>query len=323
VNTDLLPLYLHGAPALDAVFVSARAHVYNPGDEWIHIDGPGRPVLVRVARTVRGLKIRTLESGFGADFRPFTQSADLDIHRADELVAAIHAIDRWDMAELTLLSPSEANLLEAALARRRLHPATFPFNVSAIAGCDGYEQYLSRRGSSVNKNQRSHLQRAARHGYAFRTELRWEEIVRVLDAREDRFGGADYTRIPRFRTFLKEFRLRMASAGRLLEVGMFSGDTLVGYQIAFRTGPVLHMYQTAFDPAHAERRAGSLALEKAIELGLGTDVSVIDLMNDSPHLAHFATHTLELRRVAAVAHTIRGRLLRQAFRLRAGRRAGT
>ena len=315
----LVQSYLDGAPALDPAFVAARAAAYDRQHEWIRVNGPGEPIFVRAPRRIRGISVRTLESAFGSDFRPFTRSTSFDTPAIEDLLRALDAVKGWDMAELNVLSDPEADGFRSTLAGKGRFCAVFPFTLRVIAGCRTYEEYISRRGPAVNKNQRAHLQRSTRDGYVFRDALGWEDIVRVLDARQARFAGPDYTRMPQFRMFLQEFRDRLAQAGRLLEIGMFAGDTLAGFQIAFRTGPVLHMYQTAFDPAHAERRPGSLALEKAIEFGLNEDVALIDLMNDSPHLAQFATATLELRRVVCLSRTIRGAILAKAFQLGMGR----
>jgi CelD/BcsL family acetyltransferase involved in cellulose biosynthesis len=313
--------YLAGSPALDPLFVSARAGAYDAGGRWIRAaaDGAaaGGPLFAHATRRISVLTIRVIESAFGADMRPFTRCFEPTDAAVNALLADLSTIRDWDLCEITGLSPEECSRLTTGLARRRMDWQSFPFRVRVIDGNQTYEQYLATRGTSVNKNQRVHFKRAAREGFTFRNALAWEDIVRVLEVRNARLeSGSDYTRTPEFRRFFQAFREQMAAAGQLLDVGMFKGDRLIGYQIAFRTGPVLHMYQTAFDPEFVDVRPGALTLETAIEHGLAERPALIDLMNDTTHLSHYSHQVIELNRLIFFSRGMKARLLAAAFRLK-------
>jgi CelD/BcsL family acetyltransferase involved in cellulose biosynthesis len=313
--------YLAGSPALDPLFVSARTATYDTEGRWIRAaagcEAAGSPLFARATRRIGGLSIRVIESAFGADMRPFTCCFEPTDAGVDALLAAVAATRDWELCEIAGLSPEECARFKSSLERQRMDVESFPFRVRVIDGNQTYDEYLAKRGSSVNKNQRVHFKRAARDGFTFRNALAWEDIVRVLDVRNAHLeGDADYTRTPEFRRFFQAFRQQVGVAGRLLEVGMFKGERLIGYQIAFRTGPELHMNQTAFDPAFVDSRPGALTLETAIQHGLAERPALIDLMNDTVHLAHYSHDVIELNRLVFISRAVKGRLLAKAFRLK-------
>lgn len=319
----LVRAYADGAPARDPEFVRTRAAHYDPRGKWIRTreSTAGSPVFTIAERKVGPLHVRTLESAFGADVRPFTEPLEDGSRATEDLLRAVLAIPRWDLGEIVALHDAELELIQAALAVRRRSFVTFPLPIRVIPGGQSYETYRKSRGPSVNKNQRAHLHRAERSGLTFRTSLTWDDVLTVLAARQGHFAAEDYSKATQFRQFLRTLRERVAAAGRLLEVGVFDGARPIAYQIAFRTGRVLHMYQTAFDPAYTARRPGALALEKTIALGLEHDVALIDLMNDTPHLASFTPIVLPLHRLVFFSNSLTGRLVAFGFRARRAKAA--
>jgi hypothetical protein len=315
--------YLSGSPALDRLFVSARAAAYDLDSRSIRLpaacDAAGMPLFVRATRQIGFAKVRVLESAFGADMRPFTRCFEPSDAAVETLLDALGGTPAWDLAEITGLSCEESGRFEEVLASRGMNFTAFPVRARVIDGALSYDDYLATRGPSVNKNQRVHLKRAARDGLTFCTDLEWDAIVRVLDVRQPRVSnGPDYTRTPEFRCFLQRFRDTMAADGRLLEVGLAKDGRLIAYQIAFRSGPVLHMYQTAFDPEFLDYRPGALTLEKAVEHSLTGRPALIDLMNDTCHLAHYSHQVIELERLVFFSHSIKGRMLARVYGLKYG-----
>lgn len=306
--------YIGGSPALDPDFVRLREQVFDPERAWIRTAGT---VLGLGTQKLGPFRARTLSSAFGWEIRPWTQTRFLDEAAVAALAQGVRSLGKWHMGQVNGLSENETALLRAGFSKAGMRVFEFPFPIRIISGVKSYQEYLDRRSKSTIRTQRRYFKNLATLGLEVRYAAAWSDIERVLDSRQAEFdNGADYTRSSKFREFFRNFIEAMRANGRLVCAGIFQGDKMVSYTVGFRSGPVFHCYQTAFDPAFKESRVGSLTLEKSIELALDGGAEVIDFMNGDPYLEFFTKELLPLKRVVFFSNSLKGRFLAMLFRLR-------
>lgn len=314
MSTDVVRTYLAGSIALDPVFVRLRARVFDPNKAWIRVENA---VLSSSRQKLGPIAMRTLGSALGWELRPWTQELGSDDSSITGFFQALNKLDSWDSIQLNCLSEEEVALFRACAGKLGNKVFEFPFPMRVLSTPKSYKEYLEQRGQRTNKNQRRYMKGLAEAGLEFRREFTWQDVEQVLDSRIAEFdNGADYTKTPQFREFFKAFFAEMTAEKRLLGAGLFEGTKMVAYTLGFCNGPVFHCYQTAFNPAFKEKRAGALAIEKAIEYALDSGIQVVDFMNGDPYLEAFTKEVLPLKRIVVFSKRLKGRLLASLFGLR-------
>lgn len=307
--------YIAGSASLDPIFVGLRRKFFNPNGSWIEVCDA---VFGTASQKMGPIGVKALTPAFGWELRPWTQSSVITKESLSICIDELNGRKDWDTGQINCVSADEAKLISDCFKLKGNSVAVFPFPVRVVAGIPDYASYLKSRSASANKNQRRYMKKALAEGYHFETKpITWTQAERVLNSRNTSFSETgDYTQSPEFRAFFEPFLVQMRLTGRLLEVGMYKGEMLVGYVIGFWNGSVIHCYQTAFDPAHADARPGALTIEKFIEVALGMNAQVIDFMGDNPYLDLFSKEILPLKRLVFFSRSLKGRLLSLSFKIK-------
>ncbi|HUP57638.1 MAG TPA: GNAT family N-acetyltransferase [Bdellovibrionota bacterium] len=310
--------YVAGAPSLDPAFRQLRRKHFDKAGTWAELKaGKGSLFVARSPMKIGPIACRGLLPAFGWETRPYDRPELLDEALCMEVAAQARARDDWDVLQLTSLLPAEAERLARAAGTQGIGAQTGPFSVRVIPGGISYEQYMAPRSPSTVREWKRTLRKATKKGIEYSYDLAWRDILALFDVKQiASANGEDYTKTPVFLEFFDEFRTEMKRQGRMLEVGVLHEGRLVGFDLGFWRGKVLHAYQTAYHPAYRDDRPGALVFERIIELGLNQGASLINFMGDYPYMTHYSKTLLDLRKLTLFAPTARGRAAHGLLRLK-------
>ena len=311
-----IQLQLQGSLHSDRDFIAVREKHFKTKQNWVTVDTTSRPsLLYRELRSISRVPLYVLNSTLGWDQRVFAKQGEVTDPEWNAFLKALKT-HSWDAVELNSLTLEETwSLVDQAhdlgyLASVR----SFPLPVINVQGLSfaSYWASQSKRHSGTFKDFTKKFKGAQKTGLEIRAESpTWEQIIELLDRRDREFVQTDdYSQSEDFRRFFRELREKLRASDRLIEASVWQGDRLVAYQTAFRNGPVLHLYQTAYDPEFRKLQPGLLATFRVIEHAFGIpEVQLINFMGYTATYARLGTHILDFKYALVFRKSLRGLLV--------------
>jgi CelD/BcsL family acetyltransferase involved in cellulose biosynthesis len=323
------------APAWDALLERSRCHRAFSSPAWFLAGcraNPGlEPRLVAAWRGGELAGVLPLAQAPGSpEARSPTRLGDYndivclpgDSAVAAGLLAAATAAPRpYDRIVLHLLRPDSNGLMGlAALAREGDRGwLVGSFLCSYVRLPAAFDHYLAGRSAKFRKTLRHAEAQAARHGLEVRAiepdERGAAELTEAfLRLHRRRFGAASSFAAPAAERFVRAVLPRLHARRRLLALGLFRGEELLGLDLCLRGADSLCVWNGAFDPAAAPWSPGRLLAAAGIRAALAQGCREYDLLRgDQPYKARWATHQRTLADFALLVvarHAGIGRLAR-------------
>lgn len=224
-----------------------------------------------------------------------------------KLLKQVGKLGAWDVSRFNLLNLKQAEQLQEA-ARKMLIPcyvskARFP----VIFGKLTWEDYLKKRSSSFNRNQRRCLRLMQESGFQYTHSLKIEQILEVFKLRNAVKGEGDYSVTSQFAGFISELRESLKRDGLWYEVGIEKDGILAAFLLAFWDNQGgFYTFQTSYNPEYKSLRLGNLTFEKAIEDALKGDAKLISFLGDSDYFLNFTNQVYSFFMVDLFAKNPKG-----------------
>ncbi len=298
-------------PGYDPAFLGLRKRLYAESEPISVLDPTtgtqlSELCLLTVNECSTHFKCLTHPSSY---FSPSLRNTDTwNASRWSMLFTTIRRARGWALARFMMLTDDQSATLRKNAATSGYLSITTEETFRVIPGNQTYTQYLGKRSSKHNANNRRCLKKAEKLGFTITSQLSVDEIADVYLRRTGKVGEADYSVTPQFIEFLRGLREAYLPQNRWVEVGVREPE---GRLSAFAVGfwgenQIFYVFQTGYDPTHHSLRLGSLVFDSMIESTLKRGCSYLSFMSSSEYLANYASDTLRFNRVDVFNWTAKG-----------------
>lgn len=295
----------------DPAFLATRAAVF--GDPLV-VAGQDGQILGNFQiseNQFSRLPLKVLESFGGFDTRAWSLSSEFwtqaEWGHALALVTNLAKQHRVDGIRLSLVTEAEISAMNPSIIGKRSEQ-----RVWGILGSRTADKWLA----SYSKKMRGQIKKALidcqNFGLRLTDHVTSEQIRSLYFSRHQdwsRLQGSDYSIDCRFQLFLDLFRERLRCEGRLRECGYVDSDgNLVSWGMGFRSGEVVHFFQTAHNPRFNKIRPGAALFYSWIAGALDSGAQVVSFMGHQ-HYHHLWTDYYKSFQRVELPISLMGRLL--------------
>jgi CelD/BcsL family acetyltransferase involved in cellulose biosynthesis len=297
----------------------------------IHRDGVTTGVVPLVLRRQRhlGVPVRRFEflGGELVDYGDLLLSGDPP-EQARALALFLRTASReWDVAELRNITPAAGTpdllagaLRAAGLTHRRAPDGVCPY----LPISRDWPSYLAVLSGRTRKKLRANFRGLQRSGpgcvrIRIVHEMNDEVFCRMMELEAQRVGrkGEQVAWLNGYPHFSRSLIDSLSSHGALYVALMEAGNELVAYQVGFRCGRKMWLYDTAFNERYGSCSPGVILLTRVLEYAFEHGCEEYDfLLGDEEYKRRWATHLRQNEQIRVWSPAWRARALSAAQALR-------
>ena len=305
-------------------FVRLRRKYYGGGNEikfggeepgpsgyWQKVHGRAGPVPMTFLRPVIGWEKGWARSG-EATVDDWSNTFNEVCRRAD-----------WHLMQSPGHSAHERDRIKQALERSQIPFLLRTDRSWILQGVPSWDSYFKSNTENFRDQFKKAMTKAEKNGLQAKSEISESDLRTLFSRRKLDPSVSDYTKESVFLDFISEWLTVLKSQNRLSQVGVYSGDRLIGMAMGFWRGKTFFFYQTAYDHAFEKLSPGRMAFYRLMEETLNQGTDLFTFMNSFEYTKRYTPKFYEFHRFDIFSGNGRSKLIRAGLQLRERLRAGS